>query len=125
MTAKDTLIKARELLQVPGVWDTGVLVMDSCMCLLGAVAVAEGFIPADSDGSDNFGLYDADTVYKELEESPAVAALVANIPQPHHHHHHHHRSAGNTKVVYRFNDHPTRKLEDVLELLDTTIASVV
>jgi hypothetical protein len=112
MTAKDTLIKARELLQVPGVWDTGMLVNGDCMCLLGAVGIAEGLIPSDGDTDDT------DTVYRELEASPAVAALVSNIQGVF-------RSKENIKIVYWFNDTKNRTLDEVLELLDKTIATVV
>ncbi len=112
-TTRDNLIKARELLADESKWMKGMLIVDGCMCILGAIGVATGIIPADTRNLFN-GAQTA--VYNALEDSPEVV-IVAHL-------------ARDTTVLtdpvaalYRWNDTGSRTHTEVISLLDKAIAT--
>lgn len=77
--AKDTLPKALTILSQPGVHGYGSLIREEgdtrCFCLLGAIAVAEGYeiVPPIGDTHPTFKGIDEN--YSQLNDSPAVIEL--------------------------------------------------
>ena len=111
-TTRDNLIKARELLADEGKWMKGMLIVDGCMCILGAIGVATGIIPADTR---NLFKGTQTAVYDALEDSPEVVIVA--------------RLARDTTVLadpvtalYRWNDNSSRTHDEVMDVLDKAIA---
>ena len=118
MNTIDILKKARENIASPESWITCELIDKrmggTCYCALGAVCAVEfpeGLRQYAEEPDPEIDAYDL------LEDSAAVAALVAAIPEeqavP--------RATRNVARVYGFNDATTHG--DVLALFDTAIAN--